>query len=99
MSPTYAVFTPADPTTAVFWIMYAQMGDFRVSRGPPTVPLMPRRGPSVVDKSNFWPHCVLVRKMLKDHCKTMDTDTRTEIHINIVGGNEMSFHLFWPGAQ
>ena len=53
----------------------------------------------VLDKSNIWPRCVLVRKMLKDHCKTMDTDTRTEIHINIVGGNEMSFHLFWPGAQ
>ena len=27
------------PLLPRFWPMYAQMGDFRVSRGPPTVPL------------------------------------------------------------
>ena len=39
-SPTYAVFTNADPTMyRVFWLMYAQVGDFCVSSGSPTVPL------------------------------------------------------------
>ena len=33
-SPTYSVFTTTDPTTAIFGL-----GDFRISRGPPTVPL------------------------------------------------------------
>ena len=34
-SPTYAVFTTADPTTAVFWLIYMQVGNFCVSRHGP----------------------------------------------------------------
>ena len=35
--PTYTVFTTADPTTAIVWLMYPQVVDFHISRGPPTV--------------------------------------------------------------
>ena len=41
-SPTYAFFTTADRTTPNFWLMYAQVGDFPISRGSPTVPLILR---------------------------------------------------------
>ena len=33
-SPTYVVFATVDPTTAIFLLMYEQVGDFCVSRGP-----------------------------------------------------------------
>ena len=40
-SPTYKVFTTADPTIANFGLyLYTQVGDFHISRGAPTVPLM-----------------------------------------------------------
>ena len=34
-SPTYAVFTTADPTTVIFGLCLHKWGIFRVSRGPP----------------------------------------------------------------
>ena len=38
-SPTSAKITNAIPLLQWFWPMYVQVGDFLVSRGPPTVPL------------------------------------------------------------
>ena len=38
-SPTYVVFTTADPTTAIFGLCIRKWGIFALSRGPLTVPL------------------------------------------------------------
>ena len=32
--PTYTVFTTADPTTTIVWLMYPQVGDFHISKEP-----------------------------------------------------------------